>query len=61
VTNISLADLPGAFAVWAASDEAAFVHNRIVWAAWDVEELARGDVRKQIEQDENYLRISGRV
>lgn len=51
------ADLPGAFAVWAASEEAAFVHNRFVWAAWDVEELARGDVRKQIEEHENYLRI----
>ncbi|KAJ4350314.1 uncharacterized protein N0V89_008935 [Didymosphaeria variabile] len=50
-------DLPGAFAVWAASEEAAFVHNRIVWAAWDVEEWARGDVRKLIEEDDNYLRI----
>ncbi|KAK7185534.1 hypothetical protein DPSP01_010787 [Paraphaeosphaeria sporulosa] len=52
------ADLPGAFAVWAASEEAAFVHNRLVWASWDVNELAHGDVRKRIEQDEDYLRIS---
>ncbi|KAF2438297.1 NAD(P)-binding protein [Karstenula rhodostoma CBS 690.94] len=51
-------DLPGAFAVWAASEEAAFVHNRFVWASWDVEELARGDVRKLIEQDEDYLRVN---
>ncbi|KAF2676627.1 putative short-chain dehydrogenase [Lentithecium fluviatile CBS 122367] len=52
------ADLPGAFAVWAASKEAAFVHNRIVWASWDVEELASGDVRKRIEEDDDYLRLS---
>jgi hypothetical protein len=57
VTNAHTADLPGAFAIWAASEEAAFVHNRVVWASWDVEELARGDVRKRIEEDEDYLRI----
>ncbi|KAF2801216.1 NAD(P)-binding protein [Melanomma pulvis-pyrius CBS 109.77] len=51
-------DLPGAFAVWAASKEAAFVHNRLVWASWDVDELASGAVRKCIEEDEDYLRIS---
>jgi len=53
-----LASLPGAFAVWAASKEAAFVHNRMVWASWDVNELASGNVRKRIEEDEDYLRIS---
>lgn len=51
-------DLPGAFSVWAASKEAAFVHNRIVWASWDVEELAKGDVRKRIGEHDDYLRIS---
>jgi hypothetical protein len=51
-------DLPGAFAVWAASKEAAFAHGRILWASWDVEELASGDIRKLMEDDYDYLRIS---
>ncbi|KAK0720151.1 hypothetical protein B0H67DRAFT_486905 [Lasiosphaeris hirsuta] len=32
-------DLPGAFAVWAASPEAAFLDRRLVYAAWDVDDL----------------------
>ncbi|KAM0548749.1 hypothetical protein ACHAPJ_009745 [Fusarium lateritium] len=32
-------NLPGNFAVWAASPEAESIHGRFVWAAWDVEEL----------------------
>lgn len=51
------ANLGGAFAVWAASGEAAFVHGRFVWASWDVEELKKGDVRERIEADYDYLRI----
>jgi hypothetical protein len=51
-------DLPGAFAVWAASKEAAFANGRVLWASWDVEELASGDVRKRMENDSDYLRIS---
>jgi hypothetical protein len=27
-------------------------------ASWDVEELAKGDVRKRIDEDLDYLRIS---
>jgi hypothetical protein len=50
-------DLPGAFAVWAASKEAAFLHGRVVWASWDVDELAKGDVRKRMEEDGDYLRV----
>lgn len=52
------ASLAGAFAVWAASSEAAFLNGRTVWASWDVEELAKGEVRKMIEEDGDYLRIS---
>ncbi|KAK1764254.1 putative short-chain dehydrogenase [Phialemonium atrogriseum] len=51
------ATLPGAFAVWAASKEARFLHGRFVWASWDVNELATGEIRKRIDEDENYLRI----
>jgi NADP-dependent 3-hydroxy acid dehydrogenase YdfG len=32
-------DLPGNFAVWLASKEAAFLAGRLVYATWDVEEL----------------------
>ncbi|KAH8672469.1 putative short-chain dehydrogenase [Ilyonectria robusta] len=49
--------LPGDFAVWAASDEAAFLHGRFVWALWDVDELKAGPIRERIEQDDNFLRV----
>jgi hypothetical protein len=48
--------MAAAFAVWAASKEAAFLHGRFVWASWDVEELASGNVRKQIDDDPYFLR-----
>lgn len=32
-------ELPAHFLVWIASDEAAFLRNKFVWANWDVEEL----------------------
>lgn len=32
-------DLPGNFGVWAASEEAAFAHGRMLAAHWDVDEL----------------------
>lgn len=51
------ADLPGHFAVWAASPEAAFLHGRFVWASWDVNELKSGDVRKRIDEDPLYLKV----
>jgi hypothetical protein len=44
--------------VWAASKEAAFLHGRMVWCSWDVEELADGEVRKRIEEDHYYLKAS---
>jgi len=49
--------LPGAFAVWAASKEARFLHGRFVWASWDVDELATGEVAKRMEEDGSYLRV----
>lgn len=52
-----LVSLPSSVAIWAASDEAAFLHGRFIWSAWDVEELRSGPLRERIEQDENYLRI----
>ncbi|KAF2126489.1 NAD(P)-binding protein [Dothidotthia symphoricarpi CBS 119687] len=51
-------ELTGAFAVWAASKEAAFLHGRFVWCSWDVEELATGEIRKRLDEDFYYLRTS---
>lgn len=48
--------LTGAFAVWAASKEAAFLHGRTVWVSWDVEELATGELRKRLDDDFYFLR-----
>ncbi|KAK5991400.1 hypothetical protein PT974_09681 [Cladobotryum mycophilum] len=50
-------DLSASAAVWAASDEAAFLHGRFIWSAWDVEELKDGELRKRIEDDDKFLRI----
>ncbi|KAI1024298.1 hypothetical protein LB504_005526 [Fusarium proliferatum] len=49
--------LPGAFAIWCASDEAAFLHGRFVWSAWDVEELKSGSIRNKLDKDGQFLRI----
>ncbi|KAI8687044.1 hypothetical protein LRP88_13591 [Fusarium phalaenopsidis] len=49
--------LPASVAVWAASDEAAFLHGRFIWARWDVEELASGEIRERLESDEKFLRV----
>ncbi|KAI1133685.1 NAD(P)-binding protein [Nemania abortiva] len=50
-------DLPGHFGVWAASPEAKFLHGRFVWAAWDVEQLKNGELRKRIDEDPTFLKI----
>ncbi|KAK5989001.1 hypothetical protein PT974_10499 [Cladobotryum mycophilum] len=50
-------DLSGHFAVWAASEEARFLHGRFVWAAWDVDELSTGEIRERIENETNYLTV----
>ncbi|GAW23753.1 hypothetical protein ANO14919_133290 [Xylariales sp. No.14919] len=50
-------DLPGHFAVWAASPEAKFLHGRFVWASWDVEKLQNGEIRRRIDGDPAYLKI----
>ncbi len=51
------ADLPGHFAVWAASPEARFLHGRFVWTEWDVDELKSGEPRKKIDEDPSYLKV----
>ncbi|KAI1014384.1 hypothetical protein LB504_012147 [Fusarium proliferatum] len=49
--------LPGDFAVWAASEEAEFLHGRFIWAKWDIDELKNGPLRKKIESDASLFRV----
>ncbi|KAK1752793.1 NAD(P)-binding protein [Echria macrotheca] len=49
--------LPGNYAVWAASPEAKFLHGRFVWSSWDVDELANGPLRKRIDSEVDFLRV----
>ncbi|KAF5602363.1 peroxisomal short-chain alcohol dehydrogenase [Fusarium pseudocircinatum] len=51
-------DLPGSFAVWAASPEAAFLHGRFVWATWDVEELKSGLLHEKLGNDDSLLKVT---
>jgi hypothetical protein len=53
-----LVKLPGDFAVWAASNEAEFLHGRFVWANWDVDELQTGPLREKIENDPGFLKMT---
>jgi len=48
-------NLPGNFFVWAATDEAEFLHGRFVWANWDVDELI--GMKDKIEKDLGFLRV----
>ena len=48
-------ELPAHFLVWIASDEAAFLRNKFVWANWDVEELK---ARAEEIQTSPLLRVS---
>ncbi|KAF4826417.1 Short chain dehydrogenase citE [Colletotrichum tropicale] len=45
------------FAVWAASDEARFLHGRFVWAAWDIDELRTGEIKKNIDNNPEFLQV----
>ncbi|KAL4967486.1 SDR family NAD(P)-dependent oxidoreductase [Aspergillus stella-maris] len=48
-------DLPAHFLVWLASDEAAFLKDKFVWANWDVQELM---ARKDEIQNSVLLRVT---
>ena len=48
-------ELPGNFAVWLASEEAAFLTGKLVYATWDVEELK---ARRQEIVDKDLLKIA---
>lgn len=62
LTSLERADncavkLPGDFAVWAASEEAEFLHGRFIWAKWDVNELKAEPLQKKIESDTSLFRV----
>ncbi|KAH7136745.1 hypothetical protein B0J13DRAFT_506380 [Dactylonectria estremocensis] len=50
-------NLPGRFAVWAASPEAKFLHGRFVWSNWDVTELATNDIKEELASDPWLLKV----
>lgn len=50
------ANLPGQFAVWAATREAEHLHGRFVWGNWDVDEV-KAVLGKQISEEPNFLRV----
>jgi hypothetical protein len=50
-----LVDLPSHMAVWLASDEAAFLHGRYVWANWDVGELV--ELKEKIIDNKSLLKV----
>jgi hypothetical protein len=56
-TNSYVEDIPGGFAVWAASPEARFLHGRFVWSTWDVEDLASDKVKAELESDPWLLKV----
>jgi hypothetical protein len=57
IADTFIVKLPGDFAVWAASEEAEFLHGRFVWAKWDVNELKTGPLREQIESNPSLFRV----
>ncbi|KAJ6144097.1 Sorbose reductase SOU1 [Penicillium chermesinum] len=48
--------LPGNFAVWAATNEAAFLHGRYCWAGWDIEEMRKKLGDKELA-NQQFLRV----
>ncbi|KAL5343328.1 hypothetical protein BJX70DRAFT_353810 [Aspergillus crustosus] len=50
-------NLPGQFAVWAASDRAEFLHGRVLHASWDATELRTGKTRALLDNDPNLLKV----
>jgi hypothetical protein len=55
-----IVDIHGHFFVWAASEEAKFLHGRFVYATWDVTELPSAAVRALLDEDPDFLKIGGK-
>ncbi|WAO89961.1 Hypothetical protein NCS54_00736500 [Fusarium falciforme] len=50
-------NLPGRWALWASTSQATFLHGRFAWAAWDVDELRSGDVKRRMDTDPEFLTL----
>ena len=50
--------LPASAIVWLSSKEAEFMHGRMMWTSWDVDELRKGDIRKRLDEDHYFLRVT---
>ncbi|KAK4163992.1 hypothetical protein QBC43DRAFT_353685 [Cladorrhinum sp. PSN259] len=50
-------DLAGRTGVWAATDDAKFLHGRYLAAWWDIDELKSNEIRNKLEQDWHFLRV----
>jgi hypothetical protein len=42
---------------WATTKEASFLQGRFVWASWDIDEYSKGETRRRLEENVDYLRI----
>ncbi|EEY23396.1 conserved hypothetical protein [Verticillium alfalfae VaMs.102] len=49
--------LPADYSVWAATEEATFLHGKLAWAAWDVDELRSEESKKVFESNPHHLSI----
>ncbi|KAG7113665.1 Short chain dehydrogenase citE like protein [Verticillium longisporum] len=49
--------LPADYSVWAATEEATFLHGKFAWAAWDVHELRSEESKKAFESNPHHLSI----
>ncbi|OLN98069.1 D-erythrulose reductase [Colletotrichum chlorophyti] len=50
-------ELAGNYAVWAASEEARFLHGRFVWSKWDIDELRSDELKERIDKNDHFLKI----
>ena len=51
---ICIVNLPGSWCVWAATEQASFLHGRFTWSHWDVLELAS---MKERFSDAGFLKM----
>ncbi|KAK4187145.1 hypothetical protein QBC35DRAFT_385497 [Podospora australis] len=57
VSNASTENLPGQTAVWAATEDAKFLHGRYMAAWWDIDELKRQEFKEKLEAEWHFLRV----
>lgn len=53
----NVGNLPGSYAVWAASENARFLHGRFTWCTWDIEDIASDKMKAELEKDPWLLKV----